>query len=60
MIRAQQTNNIAKLRRKYNRIEAKIDATPLTEINTIVTLKEQKVDVANEILQAEYDLNTAV
>ena len=60
MIRAQQNNNISKLRRKLNRIQAEIDATPLTEPTIIDTLEEEKVDVANEILQAEYDVNTAV
>jgi hypothetical protein len=60
MIRAQQNNNISKLRRKLNRIQAEIDATPSTEMTTIDTLEEQRVDVANEILQAEYDLKTAV
>jgi hypothetical protein len=60
MIRAQQQNALANLRRKEDRIKIQISITDPNAVNDIVNLKEQLSEVEIKILRAEYDLATDV
>ena len=60
MIRAQQNNALASLRRKETRLKIQIAVTAPTEVDDIDKLEEQLSEVENKILRAEYDVNTDV
>jgi len=52
---AKQSNNLAKLRKKKTRLQAEIDAIPISNTAEIEPLEEKMYDIDNEILQLEYE-----
>ncbi len=60
MIRAQQNNELASLRRKQTRLQGALRIIASTEIDEIDKLEEQLSEVKRKILQVEYDLSCEV
>jgi hypothetical protein len=60
MIRAQQTNTLARIKRKEERLKIQIANIEPTEVEEINKLEEQLSEVKSKILRAEYDLNADV
>ena len=58
MKRAQQNNELITLNRKLNRIQSQINN--LTVDDDIDALEEQRSEVENKILQANYDLQSTI
>jgi hypothetical protein len=57
MIRAQQTNTLASLKRKEERLKIQIAMIDPTEVKEINKLEDQLSEVESKTLRAEYDLN---
>jgi len=60
MIRAQQTNTLASLKRKEERLKIQIAVIDPTEVKEIDKLEDQLSEVERKTLRAEYDLNVNV
>jgi hypothetical protein len=60
MIRAQQNNELANLRRKLQRIQSQAAATDPNDHDAIEALEENEAETNNKILRADYDLNAEI
>ena len=60
MIRAQQTNTLASLKRKEDRLKIQIAMIDPTDVEEFDKLEDQLSEVKSKTLRAEYDLNADV